>query len=692
MARDPVVRGAASPSYRMGAMNLGLVVSTLGRAERLERLLRSSPHRWSGRRIVLVAQGRVDEVERLVGRFRDDAFRIDVTTSRAVRRAAERRRRGTAARRAAPALPQRHDVVPRAASMRSAPRPPACSPEPSPWSMSTAPSSSCRRHATRPLERSERHRDGPAHAPLALSMSSAGSIPTSARARPRRGRPARRPTCCSDCSSVAPTSPRPSAGCRRMSRSEASPIRSGLSSAERRRKLRAAVAGWDGSWCGIRTRGGGVSRSCSAGSPSACATGPRLRDRRRVVGLPRTSRGMVGRTLGGPRDGGDAVTRRRAAAHAARGAQLITLLGGVSLAVIPAATVSISSRLFTVDEQGFLAVAVLVATFAGQLTFAVVVESRLSSAATERRVVFPLWLAAISVVTALVLAIIAPERRGPRRSAFPSSSRPSRSGGGSRSPSDSTGARSGVRCSSASARSWACSPASRTRTGRWSRSSPASSRRPCVRCLPVTHRASRPEPPSWAGSSPHRDHGRRLPPAQRDDPRVPRPGRRGAVHVDLDGVRPARDPAQLHAPAPAQGALDARHRRLGRRRAGRGGGAARRRGARRVRVPLRRGLVGVGDPPAAPRGVRVAGGVARDDHPVRRAPPSRRGAAAHRAARDRLRAHLRARPRRPLAQSLVAVFLGCSSPSSSRRWCTNGRGGGAWPVRPRRPRPPSSGW
>ncbi|MBT2500297.1 hypothetical protein J7E25_14475 [Agromyces sp. ISL-38] len=87
---------------------------------------------------------------------------------------------------------------------------------------------------------------------------------------------------------------------------------------------------------------------------------------------------------------------------------LITLLGGVSLAVIPAATVSISSRLFTVDEQGFLAVAVLVATFAGQLTFAVVVESRLSSAATERRVVFPLWLAAISVVTAVVIVVLPP--------------------------------------------------------------------------------------------------------------------------------------------------------------------------------------------------------------------------------------------------------------------------------------------
>lgn len=85
----------------------------------------------------------------------------------------------------------------------------------------------------------------------------------------------------------------------------------------------------------------------------------------------------------------------------------VTLLGGVSLAVIPAATVSISSRLFTTNEQGAIAVAVMVATFTGQLAFAIVVESRLSSAGTDRRVVFPLWLAGISIVTAIVLAFFA---------------------------------------------------------------------------------------------------------------------------------------------------------------------------------------------------------------------------------------------------------------------------------------------
>ncbi|WP_195760602.1 hypothetical protein [Agromyces kandeliae] len=86
----------------------------------------------------------------------------------------------------------------------------------------------------------------------------------------------------------------------------------------------------------------------------------------------------------------------------------ITLLGGVSLAVIPAATVSIASRLFTPAEQGVIAVAVTVATFAGQLAFAVIVESRLSSAGTERRVVFPLWLAAASVVAGIAVIATGP--------------------------------------------------------------------------------------------------------------------------------------------------------------------------------------------------------------------------------------------------------------------------------------------
>jgi len=84
---------------------------------------------------------------------------------------------------------------------------------------------------------------------------------------------------------------------------------------------------------------------------------------------------------------------------------LITLVGGVSLAVIPAATISISARIFTLSEQGAIAVMVMVATFAGQITFAAVVESRLSSAGTERRVTFPLWLAGLSLVAAIAVAV-----------------------------------------------------------------------------------------------------------------------------------------------------------------------------------------------------------------------------------------------------------------------------------------------
>lgn len=102
-------------------------------------------------------------------------------------------------------------------------------------------------------------------------------------------------------------------------------------------------------------------------------------------------------------DGFPSPMRLRRAAMSA-----ITLLGGVSLAVIPASTVSIASRLFDQAEQGVIAVAVMIATFAGQLAFAVIVESRLSSAGTERRVVFPLWLAAASVVAGAALIVTGP--------------------------------------------------------------------------------------------------------------------------------------------------------------------------------------------------------------------------------------------------------------------------------------------
>lgn len=63
-------------------MNLGLVVSTLGRVEPLERLLESLTSQVRNEdRIVIVAQRRVEEVERLASRFRNDRVDIAVTTS-----------------------------------------------------------------------------------------------------------------------------------------------------------------------------------------------------------------------------------------------------------------------------------------------------------------------------------------------------------------------------------------------------------------------------------------------------------------------------------------------------------------------------------------------------------------------------------------------------------------------------------
>src|SRR6218665_162193 len=63
-------------------MNIGLVVSTLGRTEPLERLLRSLTDKLTGDdHVVIVAQQRLAEVTALANRFRDAPWPITVTTS-----------------------------------------------------------------------------------------------------------------------------------------------------------------------------------------------------------------------------------------------------------------------------------------------------------------------------------------------------------------------------------------------------------------------------------------------------------------------------------------------------------------------------------------------------------------------------------------------------------------------------------
>jgi hypothetical protein len=84
----------------------------------------------------------------------------------------------------------------------------------------------------------------------------------------------------------------------------------------------------------------------------------------------------------------------------------MSLVGGVSLAVIPAATLSIASHTFTTAQQGVISVVITASTFISQLVFAAVIESRLSSPATARRVVFPRWLAVLSILAALVVGVL----------------------------------------------------------------------------------------------------------------------------------------------------------------------------------------------------------------------------------------------------------------------------------------------
>ena len=126
-----------------------------------------------------------------------------------------------------------------------------------------------------------------------------------------------------------------------------------------------------------------------------------------------------------------------------------------------------------------------------------------------------------------------------------------------------------------SARSSACSPGSPGSTGRSIPLVAGIAVATCVRCLPVTHRASRPEPAvmGWV---------------------VADTAITGVIYPLLNAMilaflgsadavlftsiatvsGPARDPAELHAPAPAQGALAARHRGVRGIRGGRGGRAA----------------------------------------------------------------------------------------------------------------------
>ncbi|MBK5237534.1 MAG: hypothetical protein JJE28_00285 [Actinomycetales bacterium] len=71
---------------------------------------------------------------------------------------------------------------------------------------------------------------------------------------------------------------------------------------------------------------------------------------------------------------------------------MTTLAGGALLAIVPATVLVISGKLYSLQQQGYVAVAVTVALFTAQFAAAAIVESRLSSPRGSRRVKHPAWL------------------------------------------------------------------------------------------------------------------------------------------------------------------------------------------------------------------------------------------------------------------------------------------------------------
>ena len=292
----------------MGAIvNLGLVVSTLGRAEPLERLLRVPLRAAASRRPGRARRAgpRSTTSKRLVAALpRRRRSAIDVTTS--ARGASRGRNAGVAALEPGERLlhfPNDTTWFPDGASTRSAAR----------RASDVAGGRPHRRRRARPQVRPAAGRDTASTAGTSgassrwgcssgarCSTSSADSIPTSAPARRRRGRPARPPTCCCGCSTRVPTSP--TAFGWLPHDVAVGGIADPQRPVERRTPTQAAcVRTWAGSRRGAASvpAGGGGSRSCSAGSPSACGTGPT-----NAIGdgwwvfLGRAE-GMLGRTIGG---------------------------------------------------------------------------------------------------------------------------------------------------------------------------------------------------------------------------------------------------------------------------------------------------------------------------------------------------------------------------------------------------------
>lgn len=84
---------------------------------------------------------------------------------------------------------------------------------------------------------------------------------------------------------------------------------------------------------------------------------------------------------------------------------LTTLAGGALLAIVPATVLVISGKLYSIQQQGYVAVAVTVALFTAQFAAATIVESRLSSQSSNRRVRHPTWLLILAIASAVAIII-----------------------------------------------------------------------------------------------------------------------------------------------------------------------------------------------------------------------------------------------------------------------------------------------
>lgn len=83
----------------------------------------------------------------------------------------------------------------------------------------------------------------------------------------------------------------------------------------------------------------------------------------------------------------------------------LTLVGGAALAATPTAVLAVSSHTFSIRDQALIVVAVAIATFAGQLTSALTVESELAAGNPGHLLGSPRWLTILAVIAALALAV-----------------------------------------------------------------------------------------------------------------------------------------------------------------------------------------------------------------------------------------------------------------------------------------------